>query len=86
MRQARVRQFEVGRLGALAPSRSGNKQGATAWPPGVSGSGPRLLARAVAAAAAGRIAGGARVVAAVALVRHVLPFYPWELVGRVGSD
>ncbi len=31
-----------------------------------------LLARAVAAAAAGRVAGGARVVATVALVGHVL--------------
>jgi hypothetical protein len=36
---------------------------------------------AVAAAAAGRIAGGARVVAAVALVGHVLPFYPGGLFG-----
>lgn len=55
--------------------------------PGVSRSGPRLLsARAVTAAAAGRIAGGARVVAAVALVGHVLPFYSWGLVGCAGSD
>jgi hypothetical protein len=70
-----VRQSELGRLGAVAPSRSGNKQGATAWPPGILGSNPRLLARAVAATAAGRIAGGARVVAAVTLVGHSLPFY-----------
>ena len=47
------------------------KQGATAWPPGVSGSGPRLLARAVTATAAGGIASGARVIAAV-VVGHVL--------------
>ncbi len=63
-----------------------NKQGATSWPPGVSGSWPRLLARAVTAAAAGRIAGGARVVAAVALVGHVLPFYAWGSVDCVNAD
>jgi hypothetical protein len=34
-----------------------------------------LTARAVAATAAGRVSGGARVIAAIALIGHLLPFY-----------